>query len=462
MKITHLEAENVHGYLPVNVDFFSDLTFLTGVNGSGKTTALRLLMALLTPSMMEFAKISFTKAVVNISYDDSDVEIRAIKTPESLELSVSGVQEKLFLTSSDLELFTQERAREESRSPVHEKVLGHEVYKAIKMMTNPMFLGLDRRFSIPVSRWEEDEEARRREFHYRRAWHDSQSGKTATAGLRDVNFLLSDKMMEISSKQERLDESLRGKLLASAFEYSPVDFATGRSPSREELDQYRQRIAHIERAAEGLRLPIPELKATLTTFLERLTNVVDEQEKTAKMSKKEREKHAKDGGSKVFVEWFFNRAHADKILGHISLLDTYGSDRTALHEPIERFLSLTNSFLSQTNKRVSVTPKGELNVVMNGSMDDYEISALSSGELQLVVMLAHLSLNNNLSGSGVFIVDEPELSLHLDWQEKFVDAIREANPSVQLIMATHSPAIILDRLDSCVSINSKNNGETNA
>ena len=64
-------------------------------------------------------------------------------------------------------------------------------------------------------------------------------------------------------------------------------------------------------------------------------------------------------------------------------------------------------------------------------------------------MLAHLSLNQRLAVSGVFIVDEPELSLHIDWQEKFVDAIQKANPNVQLILATHSPAIILDRTESC-------------
>ena len=67
-------------------------------------------------------------------------------------------------------------------------------------------------------------------------------------------------------------------------------------------------------------------------------------------------------------------------------------------------------------------------------------------------MLAHLSLNKNLKGSGIFIVDEPELSLHIDWQEKFVEAVLDANPDVQLILATHSPAIILDRAEFCISL----------
>ena len=152
---------------------------------------------------------------------------------------------------------------------------------------------------------------------------------------------------------------------------------------------------------------------------------------------------------KDYFEWIINKPQADRILEHLRLLDDYILNRDALRDPITRFLSLVNGFLVQTKKVVSVASTGQLNVKISGSNDPRQITALSSGERQLLVMLAHLSLNPNLAGSGVFIVDEPELSLHIDWQERFVDAIREANPKVQLILATHSPAIILDRDDAC-------------
>ena len=115
-------------------------------------------------------------------------------------------------------------------------------------------------------------------------------------------------------------------------------------------------------------------------------------------------------------------------------------------------LVLVNGFFVQTKKKVFVASSGQLTVTVEGSDQPRPISALSSGERQLLVMLAHLSLNPSLTGSGVFIVDEPELSLHIDWQEKFVEAITEANPKVQVILATHSPAIILDRVDAECSI----------
>ena len=67
-------------------------------------------------------------------------------------------------------------------------------------------------------------------------------------------------------------------------------------------------------------------------------------------------------------------------------------------------------------------------------------------------MLAHLSMNRRLLQDGVFIVDEPELSLHMDWQNMFVDAVQTANPKLQLILATHAPAIIGGRDSLCIPV----------
>ncbi len=57
-------------------------------------------------------------------------------------------------------------------------------------------------------------------------------------------------------------------------------------------------------------------------------------------------------------------------------------------------------------------------------------------------MIAHLIFYEDRQQPGVFIIDEPELSLHLAWQEIFVESIQKASPKTQFILATHSPAII--------------------
>ena len=65
---------------------------------------------------------------------------------------------------------------------------------------------------------------------------------------------------------------------------------------------------------------------------------------------------------------------------------------------------------------------------------------LSSGEKQLLILLSETLLQRQ--SPAVFIADEPELSLHVKWQEKLVPSLRELNASSQIIAATHSPDIV--------------------
>jgi predicted ATP-dependent endonuclease of OLD family len=41
-------------------------------------------------------------------------------------------------------------------------------------------------------------------------------------------------------------------------------------------------------------------------------------------------------------------------------------------------------------------------------------------------------------------MDEPEISLHIEWQQRLITLIRTLNPNAQIILCTHSPAIIMD------------------
>ena len=120
MKITKLHAENVHGYLPIDVSFFDDLTFLTGLNGSGKTSALRLLMALLTPNVNELGEISFTLAEVTVLDNEQEIKVTATKTLEGVELKISSVEEPLYINRAELELFLEAKRGDEVSSKVRE------------------------------------------------------------------------------------------------------------------------------------------------------------------------------------------------------------------------------------------------------------------------------------------------------------------------------------------------------
>lgn len=85
-----------------------------------------------------------------------------------------------------------------------------------------------------------------------------------------------------------------------------------------------------------------------------------------------------------------------------------------------------------------------LSVVIN--KESVAVSALSSGEKQLL----HILLETLAIEESTIMVDEPELSLHVDWQRGLVESMRRVNPQAQFILATHSPELMIDVDENCV------------
>ena len=67
---------------------------------------------------------------------------------------------------------------------------------------------------------------------------------------------------------------------------------------------------------------------------------------------------------------------------------------------------------------------------------------LASGEKQMLAILLTVLVEDNRN--YVLFMDEPEVSLHVEWQERLIDLILELNPNVQIILTTHSPAVIMN------------------
>lgn len=67
---------------------------------------------------------------------------------------------------------------------------------------------------------------------------------------------------------------------------------------------------------------------------------------------------------------------------------------------------------------------------------------LSSGEKQMLAILLTVLVEDRKS--YVLFMDEPEVSLHFEWQKRLIELILKLNPNVQLIVATHSPAVIMN------------------
>ncbi|WP_157825403.1 AAA family ATPase [Rahnella sp. AA] len=145
-----------------------------------------------------------------------------------------------------------------------------------------------------------------------------------------------------------------------------------------------------------------------------------------------------DGRQRNFLDWEIEKEIAD-------LVKTPKGKFTLL------FLKELNRHFSDSGKKVQITEG--LKVITSDSKNPLPISKLSSGERQLLYIMAKVA--NTKSSPAFLLMDEPEISLHLNWQEKLIDSIKTLNPNCQIVIVTHSPAIIMDGyMDSYVDMES--------
>ena len=126
------------------------------------------------------------------------------------------------------------------------------------------------------------------------------------------------------------------------------------------------------------------------------------------------------------------------------LLDSYEEQKT-YDDKINAFVQACNKYL--INKKFVYDPNNlKLDVYLNNSNNTLALSNLSSGEKQIVSLFARLYLNKTQS-KRIIIIDEPELSLSINWQKMLLPDIYDSNSCSLLITVTHSPFIFQNQFD---------------
>ena len=104
-----------------------------------------------------------------------------------------------------------------------------------------------------------------------------------------------------------------------------------------------------------------------------------------------------------------------------------------------RFQDIVDDLFEETGKKI-VRTENEIRFSQIGeTLVPYQ---LSSGEKQILAILLTVLVEDHQP--YVLFMDEPEVSLHIEWQKRLIELILELNPNVQIILTTHSPAVIMN------------------
>jgi predicted ATPase len=454
MKINSFKAGKVHGYLNYNIDFFPELTFLIGINGAGKTSALKLILGLISPSYQYLNQIEYEYAelVCSTTNDEKDIIITAKQNVKANTFSI-GVKSKdinikpqtiprYFRLENDTLEIDDFSLMEQNFKEQFDKL---ETTKAIRELATPKFLGLDRK--IYEGRNIDLRLRNRRAYANqkgKRKFLDGYGGIAAIdSSLEDVQFLIFDYFRKIAFEQPKIGEEFKRKIFELSFKFND-DHSLDAVPidTKELLEKKDKVLAAIK------NLDLVFLEASANSFFNKMADVINKHKQIKidisngqEVDNNVKPFHAEE--FKLLMKWVNNSSQIKRIDEIINFSQTYQEKLADLKSPIKRFESIISKFFNEGQKEIAIANDGEIVVKLDNGKTS-SVYELSSGEKQIIIMIAHLIFEEDLKPSGVFIIDEPELSLHIAWQEIFVSSISEASPKTQFILATHSPAIIGD------------------
>ena len=127
----------------------------------------------------------------------------------------------------------------------------------------------------------------------------------------------------------------------------------------------------------------------------------------------------------------------NRIIAELQSGNTDAAQQLSMQK--KRFQDIVDDLFSETGKKI-VRTENEIRFSQIGeTLVPYQ---LSSGEKQMLAILLTVLVEDNQP--CVLFMDEPEVSLHIEWQKRLIDLCLELNPNVQILLTTHSPAVVMN------------------
>ncbi|WGK70381.1 AAA family ATPase [Candidatus Haliotispira prima] len=443
MELTRFRIKKLYGRQDCTLKFSDNRLILVGENGAGKTTVLRILFLVLSCqwsglSKYAFDSVSITLGGKSLTISKSDISKQAPFSDKRflkrLPLPVRDHVRMMLSREGDIDINELEFICEQygvsarvvmrelhSQSglfggagikPEVEEKLGDlkSHIEKNQILYLPTYRRIEQELSYIFTDFDTDE-FRRNQRRRMLPFHGSD--KQVYTEL--VEFGMNDVKEAIDRKLEYLKEFTRNKLNSLTLAYLG-----------DVVDKKYDKV------------DVKEIKAveeeTVRNILERIDPKI-----LAKSSKEH------------LVDTIQNVKNDAKIDEHQKVICHYFSKLLSFHQELEReeqgilrFCEVCNNYMG--DKYLKYTSSSfDFKVAGKKHDDAIELSQLSSGEKQIVSLFSHLYLSGDIT--FFVMIDEPELSLSVPWQSKFLQDISQSDLCSGFLAVTHSPFIYENDLE---------------
>ncbi|MFP3522374.1 AAA family ATPase [Pantoea sp. SIMBA_072] len=398
-KLVSVFIEKMWGYKNVHFELNESINFLIGVNGSGKTTIINIISSSLNVDVAQLLALPFSQVIISFSKGEM---IRIEKTNKT--------NLDLFINYND-SFFTCKLEDDEFNYIMDQKA--EEAKTIISKFSRMDFL--------PLSR------VGRKEFEHD-PFNDSPSDP-----VNNKLDIIKDELINRFSRQSKIYNKIASNFQRDIFNKlleipneSDIKFFSDYSNLEKEEAALREISNFMSPQKEGVS------NKKLENYMLKLKGVISSVEKN--------DKHISISDLGIM----FNAWRTSSLIADYENLKKKKDD---IFRTQSEFFKVFKLFFPK-DKEVILSSQNQL--VMKTYNGHISLNELSSGEKQMIILLGQIYLSENRP--ILYIADEPEVSLHVKWQDKIVDALITINPNAQFLLATHSPDVIGRRRDFALKV----------
>lgn len=434
MIIKRLEIKELHGLYDYNVSFNDDLTFIYGENGCGKTTILDIVSSIVTGKIYKLSAYDFSTIVLTYKKakerklhkikieSDGYAYMLSNNLGESEIIEIRDLQEsgELYASTGDREYLFDRKFVDRYKFP-----------RFLRDNFNYIYLPLGRNSQDGID-INEPAGLRRRRSSY--SDKDFVNTNYLNNSLHYIEDIIRNGCMRINSAENMVGTRFRSNILTSSLKVNnDYNFKHLLSSVQHEttLPIIERSRAEYIKTLKSIGEWNDDIDKQVKTFFEKYRTAFEASQKDNPL-----------GG--VTIELLLMNMEFNRIQQIASQAQEIEKEKEKIRAPITTFLSTVNNFfcVGEDKKQIFIDDVGRITVEAKSPNRKLSLYNLSSGEKQIVIILGCLIFGLPAGESGVYIIDEPEASLHLAWQKIFVESIQKVNDSIQLIFATHAPEII--------------------
>ncbi|WP_124658926.1 AAA family ATPase [Burkholderia anthina] len=443
--IKSLAVEGLHEQFDVELELKPGLNIIYGKNGKGKTTVLHILANALELDFKRFKYLSFRRIAIS-TFSGTKLEIFKSGSPENVEVLINGEATSLLSNSENL----SELEMVSIRSALGERSTYLPAFRSVleRVRDEASLYYRDRARDPSI------DELEALEFHALREKSGIRRGRdmVATRALKEEASITARKTFQCRQWFGSFVPTIRYPSIMEVDEGLTAEWRSAQFAMAErEQNMFADVFVKVFRTIVGLDNPqkpfeIEDALASIADSLDskdyqlgnRRSEFISAQLLDAMQFVKDKPAHETKGIEKSVLGLYLE-----------TLIERKEARKNALQSSRDFENSINTLFGKQKTLRIGETAGREhlrsaVTVGTEGGRA-YGLSALSSGERQILTML--YSASRSRFRDGIFLIDEPELSLHIDWQRMILNELMSLAPNRQIIACTHSPEVGADHFE---------------